>query len=70
MLLEDINEIKLASGENSIAAKTTIEAPKIVGKIDLPEKQYVTPHGHKVITDSEMLEELDNAEDEQAKIIL
>lgn len=63
--LEEINEIKLASGETTLDNKVVLAGPKIVGKIDLPEKQYVTPHGHKVITDKEMLEELDNAEHEQ-----
>lgn len=63
--LEDVTEIKLASGENFIESKSTIAGPKIVGKINLPEKQYVTPHGHKVITDRELLEALDDAEDEQ-----
>lgn len=63
--LEEINERKLATGEIDVDNKITLEGPKIVGKIYLPEKQYVTPHGHKVITDKEMLNELDNAEHEQ-----
>lgn len=63
--LEDINEIKLASGEGGVEAKPMIERPKVVGKIDLPEKQYVTPHGHKVITDKELLDALDDAVEEQ-----
>lgn len=42
--------------------KITLESVKVVGKVDFEEKQYQTPHGHKVITEKEMLEELENVE--------
>lgn len=63
--LEEIHELKTPTTETYQDNRITIEGPKIVGKITLPEKQYVTPHGHKVITENEMLEELEEAEHQQ-----
>lgn len=62
--LEEVHELKQNSDDNS-NNRIILQAPTVVGKITLPEKQYITPHGHKVITENEMLEHLEEAEHQQ-----
>lgn len=60
---EETNDLKVDN-------KITLEGVKVVGKVDFEDKQYQTPHGHKVITEKEMLEELENVElDNQTEFI-
>lgn len=41
----------------------TIIGPKVVGKIDLPEKRNITYRGHAVLTEEELFKQLEDAEE-------
>ncbi|MCG8578178.1 MAG: HEPN domain-containing protein [Flavobacteriales bacterium] len=65
--IEQLEEINSSDDDTKEVTdkRIALKGPTIVGKIDLGERQYKTIRGHKVITESEMIEELENAEDEQ-----
>lgn len=63
--LEQINEDQIVTTNVISDNNVILVGPKIVGKIELPEKRFMTPHGHKVIAENELLDELDNAEQQQ-----
>lgn len=63
--LEEIQELKTKTSEGNQDNRVTLQGPTIIGKIVLSEKQYITPHGHKVISENEMLEHLEDAQHQQ-----